>query len=63
MDIVAVLTTVTKEQQAVVAEQKAEIVALRDALAKQDERMLQVEMALAEVLRKQSPENQVGSTH
>ena len=61
MDIVAVLTTVTKEQQAVVAEQKAEIVALRDALAKQDERMLQMEMALSEVLRNQSPENQVGS--
>jgi hypothetical protein len=67
MDIVAVLTTVTKEQQAEVAEQKvkmsqkdAEIAALRDSLAKQDERMLQMEMALAEVLRNQSTENQVG---
>jgi Chaperone of endosialidase len=54
MDIVAVLTTVTKEQ-------KAEITALRDALAKQEERMLQMEMALAQVLRNQSPENQVTS--
>ncbi|MEZ5573734.1 MAG: tail fiber domain-containing protein, partial [Halioglobus sp.] len=74
MDIVAVLTTVTKDQQSEiteqkakmaekdgqVAEQKAEILALRDALAKQDERMLQMEMALAEVLRNQSSENQVG---
>ena len=50
----------------------AEIAALRDALAKQtardhtyaqkqDERMLQMEMALAEVQRNQSSENQVGS--
>ncbi|MEZ5573732.1 MAG: hypothetical protein R3E64_17200 [Halioglobus sp.] len=74
MDIVAVLTTVTKDQQSEiteqkakmaekddqVAEQKAEILALREALAKQDERMLQMEMALAEVLRNQSSENQVG---
>jgi hypothetical protein len=78
MDIVAVLTTVAKdekskmaEQQLKMAEKDAEIAALRDALAKQDERMLkmdkaneermlQLEMALAEVLRNQSSENQVG---
>ena len=52
------------------AEKDAEITALRDSLAKQEERcyrwtrqqerMLQMEMALAEVLRKQSSENQVG---
>jgi hypothetical protein len=47
MDIVAVLTTVTKEQQA--------------KLVQQDERILQLEMAMAELLRKQSSENQVGS--
>jgi hypothetical protein len=48
MDIVAVLTTVVKEQ-------KAEITELK-------EHMLQMEMALAEVLRNQSTEMQVGST-
>ncbi len=65
MDIVAVLTTVTKEQK---AKKDAEITALRDSLAKQestsqkqDERMLQMEMALAELQRNQSTENQVGS--
>jgi hypothetical protein len=68
MDIVAVLTTVTKdqrveiaEQQAVNAEQKSEIDELRDALDKQNERMLQMEMALAEVLRDQSSQTQVSS--
>jgi hypothetical protein len=61
MDIVAVLTTVTKGQ-------KEEIDTLRSALAqqeltmqKQEERLLQMEMALAEVLRKQSSEDQFGS--
>ena len=49
MDIVAVLTTVVKDQQAKIAEQEA--------------RMLQMEMALAEVLRNQSAEIQVGSTN
>jgi len=34
----------------------------RNTLAKQDERILQMEMALAQVLRKQSTENQVGLT-
>ncbi|MEZ5573730.1 MAG: tail fiber domain-containing protein [Halioglobus sp.] len=67
MDIVAVLTTVAKEQ-------KEEISTLRDTLAQQastiqkqeavsrqqEERILQMEMALAEVLRNQSSENQVG---
>ena len=63
MDIVAVLTTVTKDQKAKVTEQMAEkdaeISALRDELARQDERMLQMEMALAEVLRHQTGEVQV----
>jgi Chaperone of endosialidase len=84
MDIVAVLTTVTKEQKAKmtekdaeIAEQKAvntdqklEIDVLRDALVKlesvnreQEDRILQMEMALAEVLRNQSSEAQVSSTH
>ena len=44
----------------------AEITALRTELqtqrVEQDERMLQLEMALAEVLRNQSSEAQVGST-
>jgi hypothetical protein len=60
MDIVAVLTTVTKDQ-------KEEISTLRNSLAKQEvinvqqeERMLQLEMALAEVLRNQSSGMQVG---
>jgi hypothetical protein len=52
MDIVAVLTTVTKEQ-------KAEIATLRDHLAKQDERMLQLELALAELQRHRSNSVQV----
>jgi len=70
MDIVAVLTTVAKDQ-------KGEITVLRDALAqekltnqkqqstieKQEERMLQMEIALAEVLRNQSTEMQVGSAN
>jgi hypothetical protein len=73
MDIVAVLTAVTKEQKekvakemsekdSQIAEQKSEINALRDALAKQDERLLQLELSLAEIVRKQSSELQVGST-
>ncbi len=53
---VAVLTTVTKEQKAEIIDQKAEIAALKD-------RMLQMEMALAEVLRNQSSEGQVSSTN
>ena len=64
MDIVAVLTTVTKEQAAKMTEKDAEIAALKAELqtqrVKQDERMLQMEMALAELLRNQSSENQVG---
>ena len=66
MDIVAVLTTVTKEQKAEITEQKSEISALRDVLAKQDstiqkqdERMLQMEMALAELQRYQTHDVQV----
>ncbi|MBK6510524.1 MAG: tail fiber domain-containing protein [Haliea sp.] len=68
MDIVAVLTTVTKDQ-------KAEIASLRKLLAEQEStnqkqestnqqqeaRMLQMEMALAEVLRGQSSEYQVSA--
>lgn len=67
MDIVAVLTTVTKEQ-------KAEIAVLSDSLAKQEainlkqeaafqeqeDRVLQLEMALAELLRNQSSKIHVG---
>ena len=56
MDIVAVLTTVTKDQ---ILKKDAEIAALRDALAEQDERMLQMEMALAELLRQQVDEAQI----
>jgi hypothetical protein len=72
MDIVAVLTTVAKDQKSKMAEEMAqkdvEITELRDALAqqestnqKQEERMLQMEMALAEVLRNQSSGVQVSS--
>jgi hypothetical protein len=65
MDIVAVLTTVTKDQKAEITQQKAEITALKAELqiqrAQQDERILQMEMALAEVQRNQSSENRVGS--
>jgi hypothetical protein len=67
MDIVAVLTTVTKDQitqkDAEIAEQRAVNAELRDALAKQDERMLQMEMSLAEVLRNQSLDNQFTFTN
>ena len=63
MDIVAVLTTVTKEQAAKMTEKDAEIAALRDALARQDERMLQMEMALAELLRHDADEVQVSSSN
>src|SRR5262249_25300850 len=70
MDIVAVLTTVAKEQKAEIAAQETEISALREALARQDqrmqqiekangERMVQLEMALAEVLRNQATEVKV----
>jgi hypothetical protein len=66
MDIVAVLTTVTKEQSTKLTEKDAEIAALRDSLRQQEtvnqnqeERMLQMEMALAEVLHQQSREVQV----
>lgn len=52
------LTTVAKEQQAKIAEQDARILQMEAA---HDERMLQMEMALAEVLRDQSSEMQVGS--
>jgi hypothetical protein len=70
MDIVAVLTTVAKEQKETIAEQQAkmaekdaQIAALQDDLASQDARMLQMEMALAEVLRNQSAQMQVGLTN
>lgn len=77
MDIVAVLTAVTKEQQErlsekdvqmaeqrervaeEMAEKDAQIAALRDSVANHADRMLQLEMALAEVLRNQSGETQV----
>ena len=73
MDIVAVLTTVTKDQsaqltaqQAKMSEKDAEIAALRESLEqqasniqKQEGRMLQMEMAMAEVLRHQTGEVQV----
>jgi hypothetical protein len=68
MDIVAVLTTVTKEQSTKLAEKDTEIAALRDSLAlqqsairQQEARMLQVEMALSEVLGNQSLESKVVS--
>jgi len=74
MDIVAVLTTVAKEQRAKIAEQESEITALHHSRAQQEdrmvqvemahyERMLQIEMALAEVLRNQSSQMQVGSAN
>jgi hypothetical protein len=56
MDIVAVLTTVTKEQ-------KEEIAALRESLTKQDERMLQMEMVLTDLQRHQADEVQVSSSN
>ncbi len=63
MDIVAVLTTVTKEQTAKMTEKDSEIAALRDSLAKQDERMLQMELALTEILHHQAHEVQVSSSN
>ena len=70
MDIVAVLTTVTKDQKAEIADQKVEIAALRDSLEqqvaiseKQEDRMLQMEMTLAEVLRHQTGEVQVSQSN
>ncbi|MEZ5501717.1 MAG: tail fiber domain-containing protein [Halioglobus sp.] len=63
MDIVAVLTTVAKEQAAKMAEKDGEIAALRDSLSRQDERMLQMEMALAELQRQQVDEIQVSSSN
>ena len=55
MDIVAVLTTVTKEQKAEIEELQDRIVQLETA---HEERMLQMEMALAELQRHQT-DNQV----
>jgi hypothetical protein len=74
MDIVAVLTAVTKDQKSKVAEalhaKDIQIAALRDSLAQQEmlnqqqeERMLQLELALAQVLRQQTSNLQVGSSH
>jgi hypothetical protein len=45
------------------AEKNFEIAALRDSLAQQAERMLQMEMALAELLRKQSREIRVSTSN
>jgi phage-related tail protein len=91
MDIVAVLTTVTKEQKAKMEEKDAEVAmlqavtkdqaaklvekdaelaALRDSFAQQqaainqqEERTLQMELVLAEVLRNQSPKVEVSSAN
>ncbi len=74
MDIVAVLTTVAKDQKNSLAQKDAEIAALRESLVQQgerlqrsatsnEERILQLEMALAEVLRQQSSGMQLGSTN
>ena len=49
MDIVAVLTTVTKEQKIKMTEKDGEIAALRDSLAQQEQRMQRMEMALAQL--------------
>jgi hypothetical protein len=51
MDIVAVLTTVTKEQQAKLVAKDGEIADLRAAIQKQDGRLLHMEKALAELQR------------
>ncbi len=59
MDIVAVLTTVTKDQKAEISKQHAEITALRESLTTQDERMLQMEMVVMELKRHQADEVQV----
>lgn len=59
MDIVAVLTTVTKDQKAEISNQKAEMAALRESHAAQDERMLQMEMALADLQRKRADDVQL----
>ena len=74
MDIVAVLTTVTKEQKAKMNEQQVkmaqkdgEIAELKDRMLKMEqaneERMQQMEMALAEVQRHQTGEVQVSSAN
>ena len=75
MDIVAVLTKVTKEQGSELAVKDLEIAELRktpaeqaedqatqrEALAQQQDRMLQMEMTLVEVLRNQQDIQQVSS--
>jgi len=75
MDIVAVLTKVTKEQGSELAVKDLEIAELRktlaeqaedqatqrEALAQQQDRMLQMEMPLVEVLRNQQDIQQVSS--
>ena len=75
MDIVAVLTKVAKEQGSELAVKDLEIAELRktlaeqaedqatqrEALAQQQDRMLQMEMTLVEVLRNQQDIQQVSS--
>ena len=75
MDIVAVLTAVTKEQSSKLADKDAEIAELRksiaeqsaaqkkqlETLADQQDRMMQMEMLLAEVIRKQQKAQSVSS--
>ena len=58
MDIVAVLTTVVKEQKAKMAEQEERMLQMETA---HEDRILRLEMALAEVLRNQTSGVQVSS--
>ena len=68
MDIVAVLTTVTKDQNARMTEKDAEIASLRKSLKQQEAvnqeqeaRILQIEAALSEAFRDNSGEMQLSA--
>ena len=63
MDIVAVLTQVTKEQASQLTEQKVELTDQKAKLAEKDaevaaleDRMLQLELALTDLMHSQSPQ-------
>ena len=61
MDIVAVLTTVTKDQKAKMHEQAGKMKEKDAEIAELKDRMLQMEMAIAEVLRQETNEVRVSA--
>ena len=63
MDIVAVLTTVTKAQEAQIAGQSAKLAEKEAALAELQDRVLHMEMALTEIMRHQEAGVQVSLSH